>query len=131
MGWLAETIQGAFKSGALPLGDWSGGWTDFSSGQSKLKDAINRYENSSKALTTWEALNLPTLQKQGLMDAGFNPILALGNLGSGMASALSATHSGAGQGIHCPWARLHTVTYAKAHGSCNRLHHQGIPLELR
>ena len=97
MSWIADAMS-SVSSGKLPLGDWSGGWTDFSSGQSKLKDAIRRYENSSKEMTTWEALNLPTLQKQGLMDAGFNPILALGNLGGGMASALSATHSGAGEG---------------------------------
>ena len=70
---LASSIGSGLSSGSLPLGDWSGGWTNFSSNQSKLKDAYRRQYDYSERY----AKESPSWVVEGLRSAGLNPILAL------------------------------------------------------
>ena len=63
----------------LSLHDATGGWSDFSSRQSSAKYQARLNSRYAKQLATWEALNLPSYQVQGLRSAGLNPLLAISN----------------------------------------------------
>jgi len=73
LGSLVSSLGSGLSSGSLPLGDWSGGWTNFSSNQSKLKDAYKRQYDYSQRYAT----ESPSWVVEGLRSAGLNPILAL------------------------------------------------------
>lgn len=65
---------GSAASGGI-LGNWDGGWSTYSSGQSRSKYAANLgYEYSALAART-----MPKNQRIGLERAGFNPLLAIGS----------------------------------------------------
>lgn len=75
IGSVLSKVGESLTSGStsISLGDLTGGWSSYSSGQSKLKDAYRRAINASQKL----ALESPSWTVQGLRNAGLNPILAL------------------------------------------------------
>lgn len=73
---LGSSMAGMGGSGAL--GSWDGGWSTYSSSQSRTKYAANKaYEMQRKA-----ALEMPSLTRQGLERAGINPLLATSAFGN-------------------------------------------------
>lgn len=82
-------------TGDTPSGMWSS-WKNWFSGQTAadISSAAQIYTNAEfvkqqKKLDEWRALNLPSAQKQGYINAGINPIL-VGNTSPSVVSA----HSG-------------------------------------
>ena len=68
---LGSAVAGASSGGVL--GNWDGGWSTYSSGQSRSKYSANLgYEYSALAART-----MPLAQRQGLEKAGYNPLLAI------------------------------------------------------
>lgn len=72
---LGSAVSGVGGSGVL--GYWDGGWSTYSSAQSRTKYAANKaYEMQQKS-----ALEMPSLTRQGFERAGLNPLLAVGEMG--------------------------------------------------
>lgn len=81
---LGSAMSGAASGGVL--GNWDGGWSTYSSGKSRTKyAAATALRYGLKSLE-----QSPSSARKGLEDAGFNPLLAVGN-GIGQSSGLSGS----------------------------------------
>lgn len=78
MDWGSVINAVGSATGGGVLGNWDGGWSTFSSGQSRTKYATKKALQNQIKLQTWQATQLPALTRQGLESAGYNPLLAIG-----------------------------------------------------
>lgn len=125
MGFLSSLGSSAMSmASGMSLHDLTGGWSDFSSRKNSAKYEA---ELSSRLMAEQYRLNLrslresPTAYKEGLLAAGYNPMLAITNGISTPTSSLGAAHMPSSRGESRPFAGLAKMENALANKELEKL----------